>query len=64
MQLYIWKNHIQHISGTNSKDTITPLLASLLKTTAQYDSCNQASHTQSQIIHLVRKIAYPLNGQV
>ena len=50
-------------SGTNSKDTVRPLLASTLKTTAQYGSCNQASHTQSQIIHLIRQIAYPLNRQ-
>jgi hypothetical protein len=37
-----------------------PLLASTLKTTAQFGSCNQASHTTSQLIHLVRKIACPL----
>ena len=43
-------------SGTNSKDAVT---SQYLKTTAQYDSCNQASHTQSQLIHLVRNIAYP-----
>ena len=28
--------------------TVSPLLASTLKTTAQYGSCNQASHSQSQ----------------
>jgi hypothetical protein len=43
-------------SGTNSKEAIT---SQYIKTTAQYDSCNKASHTQSQSIHLVRNIAYP-----
>jgi hypothetical protein len=54
-------------SGTNNKDAVTavttkrtPLLASTLKTTALYGSCNQVSHTTSQLIHSVRKIAYPL----
>jgi hypothetical protein len=41
-----------------------PLLASTLKTTAPYGSCNQASHTTSQLIHLVRKIAHPLQQPV
>jgi hypothetical protein len=43
-------------SGTNNKDTVT---SQSIKNTAQYDSCHQASHTQSQLIHLVRNIAYP-----
>jgi hypothetical protein len=43
-------------AGTNNKDTIT---SQYLNTTAQFDSCNQASHTNSHIIHLVRNIAYP-----
>jgi hypothetical protein len=41
--------------------TVSPLLASTLKTTAQYDSCNQASHSQSQINHLIRQIANPID---
>jgi hypothetical protein len=48
----------------NSKDADTTkrtlLLASIIKTTALYGSCNQASHTTSQLIHLGRKIAFPL----
>jgi hypothetical protein len=50
-------------AGNAGKDAGTkraPFLASTLKTTAPYGSCNQASHTTSQLIHLVRKIAYPL----
>jgi hypothetical protein len=44
-------------NGTNSKDAVT---SQYIKTTAQYDSCNKASHTQPQSnIHLVHKIAYP-----
>jgi hypothetical protein len=43
-------------SGTNSKESVT---SQYIKTTAQYDSCNKASHTQSQSIHLVRNIACP-----
>jgi hypothetical protein len=43
-------------AGTNSKDTVT---SQYLKTTTQFGSCNQASHTKSQLIHLVRNIAYP-----
>jgi hypothetical protein len=49
------------VSGTNSKDTVT---SQYLKTTAQFGSCNQASHTNSQLIHLVRNITYPLNIQL
>ena len=41
--------------------TVSPLLASTLKTTAQYDSCNQASHSQSLINHLIRQIANPID---
>jgi hypothetical protein len=48
-------------AGSAGKDANTtkraPLLASTLKTTAPYGSCNQASHTTSQRIHPVRKIA-------
>jgi hypothetical protein len=51
-------------AGNAGKDAGTtkraPLLASTLKTTALYGSCNQASHTTSQLIHSVRKIAFPL----
>lgn len=42
-------------------NTASTLLASTLKTTAQYGSCNQAIHSQSQINHLIRQIANPLN---
>ena len=41
--------------------TVSPLLASTLKTTAQYDSCNQTSHSQSQINHLIRQITNPID---
>jgi hypothetical protein len=38
-----------------------PLLASTLKTTAPYGSCNQARHTTSQLLaQSVRRIANPL----
>jgi hypothetical protein len=43
-------------AGTNSKDTVT---SQYLNTTAQYGSCHQASHTQSQLTRLVYNIAYP-----
>jgi hypothetical protein len=43
-------------AGTNRKDTVT---SQYMNTTAQFGSCNQASHTNSHTIHLVRNIAYP-----
>jgi hypothetical protein len=46
-------------SGTNTEAIVT---SHYLKTTAQHDSCNKASHIDSQLIHSVWNIAYPLNS--
>jgi hypothetical protein len=43
-------------AGTNRKDTVT---SQYMNTTAQFGSCNQANHTQSQLTQLVYNIAYP-----
>jgi hypothetical protein len=38
-----------------------PLLASTLKTTALYGSCNQVSHSTSQLIQAICNMAYQPN---
>ena len=47
---------LEALSDGNTKRA--PLLASTLKTTAPQDSCNQASHTASQLILAIRNMAY------
>ena len=45
--------------ASRTKDTVTSQY--LNTTTVQYGSCNQASHSQSQLNHLLRQIAHPVN---
>ena len=49
--------------ATGTKTTIT-ITSQYNMMTFQPGSCNKVSHTNSQLIHTVQKIAYPMNNQL